>query len=77
MKELDVEDNKLHIKVDSDHVYTNQWFKYTMLEKSIQADYTGAKITTSVNEYGLLTDVWIEFQDISDLTHFKLSWQSK
>lgn len=77
MKDVDAIDNKVHIKMDSDHVHTNQWFRFMMLEKAIQSNYTNAKITSSINEYGLLTDVWIEFADISDVTHFKLSWQSK
>lgn len=68
--------NVVHIKIDSDHVTSDGVFGHVMLEQMIHADYENAKISRKVNGYGMLTDLWIEFHNVEDATHFRLKWQS-
>lgn len=66
-------DTTIHIKVDSDHIQKNEQFGAHFLEQMIVNTYHGAIVTKSTNKYGLLTDIWIKFQDPTDAIHFKLS----
>lgn len=65
-------DTTIHIKVDSDHLQKDKHFGLYLLEQKIGLTYQNATVQKSVNEYGLLTDVYIKFSSVNDATHFKL-----
>lgn len=63
----------VHIRVDSSYMQKYEQLRYQMLEQMVASTYENATISKSMNEYGLLTDIWIKFSDTNDATHFKLS----
>lgn len=65
-------DTTIHIKVDSDHLQKDKHLRFYLLEQLINSTYKDASIQKLVNEYGLLTDVYIKFTSVNDATHFKL-----
>lgn len=65
-------DTTIHIKVDSDHLQKDRHLGLYLLEQMINLTYQNASVQKSINEYGLLTDVYIKFSSANDATHFKL-----
>lgn len=65
-------DTTIHIKVDSNHLQKDKHLRFYLLEQLINLTYQDASVQKSVNEYGLLTDVYIKFTSVNDATHFKL-----
>lgn len=68
-------ESTIHIRVDSSHIQKDGQFRLSLLEQLIQSNYEDVTMTKHVNEYGLLTDIWINFHDAMDATHFKLRYQ--
>lgn len=50
----------------------NMNFSTYVLEQMITDTYNGATVSKNYNAYGLLTDIWIKFNDPNDAVHFKL-----
>ena len=71
--DLLLNDNTIHIKVDSSHIQKDIGLTTFMLEQMIIETYQGATVTKNYNSYGLLTDMYIKFTSVNDATHFKLS----
>lgn len=65
-------DTTIHIKVDSDRLQKDKNVGLYLLEQMVISTYQNASVQKSINEYGLLTDVYIIFSSINDATHFKL-----
>lgn len=70
---LDTSDNDttIHIKVDSSHLQKDKHLSLFLFEQLISSTYD-ASVEKEINQYGLLTDVYIRFKSINDVVHFKL-----
>jgi hypothetical protein len=65
-------DTTIHIKVDSDHLQKDKHLSLFLLEQMVSSTYQDAIVQKFVNEYGLLTDVYIKFTSVNDAIHFRL-----
>ena len=50
-----------------------------LLTQMVDVNYEGAELTIQRDKYGTVTDISIQFSDIEDATHFKLThmWQEQ
>jgi hypothetical protein len=71
---IDISDNDtiVNISIDHTHMQTHEGIKWLMLEQMIFDTYEDVKVVKNTNQYGLLTNMWIQFKDADDATHFKL-----
>lgn len=67
-------DTTIHIKVDSDHLQKDKHLSLYLLEQMISSTYADASVQKFINEYGLLTDVYIKFTSVNDAIHFRLMY---
>jgi hypothetical protein len=66
------DDTIVHISIDHTHMQTHERIKWLMLEQMIFDTYEDVDVVKNTNQYGLLTDMRIQFKDANDATHFKL-----
>ena len=52
---------------------SDQEMALTFLNQKIESFYNGAELTIIRNQFNVLTDISIRFDNIEDATHFKLS----
>ena len=66
----------VHISLKTKLDFLDQEFALTILGQLLDITYTNAKLIVERDKYGDLIDVNIQFDNVEDATHFKLthSW---
>jgi len=73
IKLLDTTDNHtIHIRVNSSLDFANNHIRLFLFEHIINSTYQNASIKEKVDQYGLITDLYVKFNSINDAVHFKL-----
>ena len=52
---------------------SDQEMSLTFLNQKLESFYNGAELTITRNQYNVITDISIRFNNIEDATHFKLT----
>lgn len=63
------------IAVDRQQMQRDVGLKLNMLEQMVANNYDNAEVNTTFDHYGLITYIWIKFNDSNDATDFKLRYE--